>query len=117
MCEASEKNIVNLFTKDNHHRNLIVIFITQNLFHQGLQEVSLKSSYIVVFKNPRNKAQMQLLMRQICPENPHYVQKAYADATWWLHGYLLIDHNQLPPENCRLRTDEGHQIVCVPRLK
>ena len=121
MCEASGKNIVNLFTKGSHHRNLSVIFITQNLFHRGLREVSLNSSYIVVFKNPRDKAQMQFLARQICPENPRYVQEAYADATSRPHGYLLIDLKQLTPENYRLRTnifpDEGHQIVYVPRTK
>ena len=121
MCKAPGKNIVNLFTKGSHHRNLSVIVITQNLFPRGLREVSLNSSYIVVFKNPRDKAQMQYLARKICPENPRYVQEVYADATSRPHGYLLIDLKQLTPENYRLRTnifpDEGHQIVYVPRTK
>lgn len=121
MCEASGKSIVNLFTKGSHHRNLSIIFISQNLFHKGLREVSLNSSYIVVFKNPRDKAQIRCLARQICPENPRSVQEAYADATSRPHGYLLIDLKQSTPENCRLRSnifpDEGHQVVYVPRAK
>ena len=36
MIDASkDKRIVNLFTRGSHHRNLSVIYIEQNLFHQG----------------------------------------------------------------------------------
>ena len=36
MIDASkDKRIVNLFIRDSHHRNLSVIYIVQNLFHQG----------------------------------------------------------------------------------
>ena len=36
MIEAGKDNwIKNLFTKGSHHRNLSVIYIVQNLFHQG----------------------------------------------------------------------------------
>ena len=36
MTDASkDKRIVNLFTRDSHHRNLSVIYIVQNLFHHG----------------------------------------------------------------------------------
>ena len=30
-----DKRIVNLFTRGSHHHNLSVIYIVQNLFHQG----------------------------------------------------------------------------------
>ena len=36
MIDASkDKRFVNLFTRGFHHRNLSVIYIVQNLFHQG----------------------------------------------------------------------------------
>ena len=39
MIDASkDKRIVNLFTRGSHHRNLSVIYIVQNLFHQGIRE-------------------------------------------------------------------------------
>ncbi|CAH3175255.1 unnamed protein product [Porites lobata] len=39
MIDASkDKRIVNLFTRGSHHRNLSVIYIVQNLFHQGKVE-------------------------------------------------------------------------------
>ncbi len=50
MIEAGKDNrIVNLFTKGSHHRNLSVIYIVQNLFHQGKgnRSISLNSHYLV----------------------------------------------------------------------
>ncbi|CAH3183243.1 unnamed protein product [Porites lobata] len=35
---SKDKRIVNLFTRGSHHRNLSVIYIVQNLFHQGKVE-------------------------------------------------------------------------------
>lgn len=117
MAEAG-KSVVTMFTRGSHHRNLIIFFLTQNLFHQGQREISLNANYVVVFKNPRDNAQIAHFARQICPENARYVQEAYLDATSRAHGYLLFDLKQSTPENCRLRTnifpDEGHEIVYVP---
>ena len=59
MIDASkDKRIVNLFTRGSHHRNLSVIYIVQNLFHQGKgsRSISLDSHYLVLFKNPRDNA-------------------------------------------------------------
>ena len=68
MIEAGKDNrIVNLFTKGSHHRNLSVIYIVQNLFHQGKgnRSISLNSHYLVLFKNPRDKLQILTLAEQI----------------------------------------------------
>lgn len=105
MTEASGKTVVNMFTKGSHHRNMSIIFITQNLFHHGLREISLNANYIVVFKNPRDKAQIQYLSRQIYPENSRFAIEAYLDATSKPYGYLLFDLKQSTPDNLRLRTN------------
>lgn len=121
MREASNNAVVDLFTKGSHHKNLSVIFITQNLFHQGhgQRDISLNANYIVVFKNPRDRAQIQHLARQIYPENPRFLQEAYHNATSAPHGYLLLDLKQSTPDNCRFRTcifpDDPHHFVYVPR--
>ena len=51
---GKDKRIVNLFTRGSHHRYLSVIYIVQNLFHQGkgIGSISLNSHYLVLFKNP-----------------------------------------------------------------
>jgi len=43
------KEVCNLFTKGSHHRNISVILITQNLFHQGqfCRDISLNAKYLV----------------------------------------------------------------------
>ena len=70
MIEAGKDNrIVNLFTKGSHHRNLSVIYIVQNLLHQGKgnRSISLNSHYLVLFKNPRDKLQLLTLAKQMYP--------------------------------------------------
>lgn len=120
MRESSDKTVVDIFTKYSHHKNLSVIYLTQNLFHQGRgqRDISLNAHYIVVFKNPRDRAQIQHFARQLYPDNVKFIQEAYHDATNIPHGYLLIDLKQETPENCRVRTcifpDDAINYVYVP---
>lgn len=118
MHESNSKSIISLFTKGCHHRNLSVIFISQNIFHKGLREISLNSSYIVFFKNPRDSSSIRYLARQIYPEKSKYVIESYVDATSKPYGYLLIDLKQSTPSEYRLRTDifpDQFQIFYLPK--
>ena len=49
--EVVSMDICGLFTKGNHHRNINVILITQNLLNQGkyCRGISLNAKYVVVF--------------------------------------------------------------------
>lgn len=120
---SSGSSIVNLFTKGSHHNNLSIIFITQNVFHQGKgqRDISLNAQYIVIFRNLRDRAQIQHLARQLYPEDPRFLQEAYWDATSRPFGYLLLDLKQETPDNCRYRAcifpDDKHQYVYVPKKK
>ena len=66
---GGDNQIVNLFTRDSHHRNLSVVYIVQNLFYQGKgsRSISLNSHYLVLFKNPRDKLQILTLAKQMYP--------------------------------------------------
>ena len=66
MRKSSSDVILDLFTKDSHHKNVSVIFVTQNVFHEGKaqRDISLNTKYLVFFKNPRNRAKIQHLARQ-----------------------------------------------------
>ncbi|KAF4532663.1 hypothetical protein B566_EDAN002898 [Ephemera danica] len=107
LMHEADKRVVDLFTKGSHHRNISVLFITQNLFHQksGARDISLNAHYMVIFKNPRDAAQISYLGRQITPENPKFLVEAYRDATANPHGYLLIDLKQDTPDVLRFRTN------------
>ncbi|RLU21195.1 hypothetical protein DMN91_005568 [Ooceraea biroi] len=80
---SSSDTIVDLFTKGSHHKKLSVILISQNRFHQGRgqRDISLNANYIVVFKNPRDRAQIRHLARQVFPDDPKFLEEAYYDAT------------------------------------
>ncbi|EFA11822.1 hypothetical protein TcasGA2_TC005055 [Tribolium castaneum] len=121
LMREANGSVVDIFTKGSHHRNLSVFNITQNLFYQGKgqRDISLNANYIVYFKNPRDKAQINFLARQIFPENIKFVQESYKDATMRPHGYLLIDLKQNTPDDFRIRTnilpDEEPCYVYIPK--
>jgi chemotaxis response regulator CheB len=123
LMRESDNRVVDLFTRGCHHRNLSVFFITQNIFHQGKgqRDISLNAHYIVLFKNPRDKAQIKHLAQQVCPENVKFLQESYRDATDKAHGYLLLDLKQSTPEDFRFRTNifpsDEQQIVYVQKFK
>ena len=62
--------VCDLFTKGSHHRNLSVILITQNFFHQAphCRDISLNAKYLVALKNVRDSNQFTYLARQVLPE-------------------------------------------------
>lgn len=121
LMRESDGRVVDLFTKGSHHRNLSVFFITQNLFHQGKgqRDISLNSSYIIYFKNPRDKTQIRYLARQVRPDNPKFIEDAYNDATSNAHGYLMIDLKQNTSDMLRFKTNifpsDSFCIVYVPK--
>ena len=108
MIEAGKDNrIVNLFTKGSHHRNLSVIYIVQNLFHQGKgnRSISLNSHYLVLFKNPRDKLQILTLAKQMYPSETAWFIKEYEQAVRRPYGYLFVDLRPTTTDSCRLRTN------------
>lgn len=103
----SSKKVCELFTRGSHHRNISVISISQNIFHQGkhCRDISLNAKYIVVFKNPRDQTQFLHLARQLYPENTKDLLRVYKEATNKPYGYLLIDLSQGIYEFLRFRTN------------
>ena len=55
--EVYSKDVCDLFTKGSHHRNISVILITQNVFHQGLfcRAISLNAKYSVALKKSETR--------------------------------------------------------------
>ena len=108
MIEAGKDNrIVNLVTKGSHHRNLSVIYIVQNLFHQGKgnRSISLNSHYLVLFKNPRDKLQILTLAKQMYPSETAWFTKEYEEAVRRPYGCLFVDLRPTTTDRCRLRTN------------
>ena len=121
MNEANQ-NICNLFTKLSHHRNVSVVFVTQNLFHKNpfVRTMNLNTHYIVMFKNPRDAGQVANLARQMYPGKSKFVVEAYKDATKDPYGYLLFDMDSTTDENYRIRTkifpDDDRSYAYIPKV-
>ena len=97
-----------LFTKVARHREVTVLFLTQNLFHQGGKHRTrnINTHYLVLFKNPRDKTVIDYIARQAYPNNRKFLMNAYHDATDDKpHGYLFLDFTQQCPESLRVKTD------------
>ena len=99
--------ISEIFTRGSHHLNLSVCFLTQNLFfsNKHMRTISLNTHYLVLFKNPRDCAQISFLSRQIYPEKPKFLVDAYRDATSKPYGYLFLDLKSDSDEKLRVLSD------------
>ena len=115
--EAS-KDVTNMCIRAAHHKPCFVIIISQNLFPAGKEARtrSLNTHYFVIFKNPRDKQQFEILARQISPRHSKNLIAVYEDATRQPHGYLLIDFTQECPDDIRYRTNVLDTPVIVYRL-
>jgi hypothetical protein len=120
--EVYSKQVCTLFTKGSHHRNISVLLITQNLFHQGTycRDISLNTKYLVLLKNTTDKQQFTHLAGRVYPENNKSLYEAYLDAIDKAHGYLVLDSTQDTDDKLRYRThifpDEHPVIFYVPPI-
>ena len=106
MAEAGDsKSVAKPFAQGSHHRNMTVIFLVQNLFHQAKQmrNISLNSHYMVLYKNLRDHGQIHALSYQMYPSEKPFLGDAFADATAAQHSYLLLDFHPETPEHLRVR--------------
>ena len=107
LMQETNQTVANIFTKVSHHRNVSVLYLTQNLFPKNkfARTISLNSHYLVLFKNPRDAGQFAVLARQMYPNGSKFAIEAFRDATEKAFGYLLVDLKPDTEENHRLRTD------------
>jgi len=80
--EVYSKDVCDLFTKGRRHRNISVILISQNLFHQGrfCRDISLNAKYSVALKNVRDKSQFNTWRDKCTPKTA----KVYTIRIWKL---------------------------------
>ena len=66
---GSDKNVLDLFTKDSHHQKITVIYLCQDLFPNGkfAKTISRNAHYIIAFKNPRDQLGLRNLLQQSFP--------------------------------------------------
>ena len=107
---GKDQRIINFFTRGSHHRNLSVIYIVQNVFHQGKgsRNMSLNSHFL----------QVLTLAKQMYSGCTNFFLKQYEEAVRRPYGYLLIELKTTTQDGCRLRTnvlpgEEGFNQVAM----
>ena len=94
MTEAKcDQRIADLFTKGSHHKNISIVYLTQNVFPQGkaCRDIALNTLYLVLFNNPIDRQQVATLARRIYPSTSAMFMKRFKEATSRPFGYLVID--------------------------
>jgi hypothetical protein len=107
MQELAKSELVEkLFTKWSHHHNISVIFVAQNMFYNSaiMRTLNVNAHYLILMKNPRDRAQVINLAKQIYPYNIKFLVEAYMDATKPAYGYIKIDLTPDTPENLRIQS-------------
>lgn len=111
---SSDNTVANLFKRGCHHRNLSVMFIVQNLYFQGKKSVDIRrnSLYVVVFKNPQDKLQIQRFAQTAFPGKVAYIMQLYE--ALGPHEYLVFDFTQGANDDIRIRTGitKGEKLQC-----
>ena len=114
MISCTVRVEISYFT-NGRHLNLSVVFVSQNLFYTGKKciTISLNSTDIVVFKNPRDPSQVRHLACQMFPSKPKYLQAAYEEETKDLYRYLFLDFHPNSPEFARVRENIFPHDCCL----
>lgn len=113
--EATE-DTAKLFSVGSHHYNVNIIFICQNLFtkNQYFREISLNSTYVVLFKNIRDKLQISNFAKQFAPGKTKPFINLFRKATAKPHSYILLDNHQKTADEHRILsnflTEDGNPI-------
>jgi hypothetical protein len=101
-----DKFMAKLFTVFSHHYRISVFLLTQNLFVQTpiYRTISLNTTYITCFRNPRDMSQINSLAKQIAPGKPQYIVASYREATRAPHSYMFFDFHQRTEDLIKVRS-------------
>lgn len=80
---VQSEDCVHLFTVTSHHRNVSLIFLTQNLYppRKYSRTISLNCLNVILFKNYRDSRQVITFGSQIVPGKSSFFKSAYELAT------------------------------------
>ena len=111
---SSDKNVLDLFTKDSHHQQITVIYLCQDLFPTGkfAKTISRNAHYIVAFKNPRDQLGLRNLLQQPYPTQFREVLNTFRQVTDERpFAYMVLDLHPASRDDQRILSnvlkDEG----------
>ena len=118
---GNNKLITEFFTKRTHHENVSIIFITQNLFHEGKERKNFvkNTTYLCIFNSPLDQTISYYLGRKLLPKHSKIFINIFSRAVKTPHGYLFIDGHQRTPSDAMFRSDMFGMVqnVYIPQIK
>ena len=88
-----DKRVLDLFTKDSYHRNITVLYLTEDLFPLGKfsKTINRNAHYIVAIKNPRDQTGIRTILLQAFPARWRQVLRLFKRVMSRPFGYLMLD--------------------------
>lgn len=106
MKDVGEKYLSDLFTKKMHHRDLIVVFLTQNIFEKHLIIARKNSQYMFLMKQKATSRDIKTIGQQLEDKGmSNYFYDAFKKATAKKHGYFFVDNHPQSEDELKYRTD------------
>ena len=101
---GQDKRVLDLFTKDSHHRNITVLYLTQDLSPPGKFSKTIKRNahYIVAFKNPRDQTGIRTILLQAFPNRWRQALRLFKRVTFCPFAYLMLDIHPALDDRYRL---------------
>ena len=101
---GSDKRVLDLFTKDSHHRGITALYITQDLFPPGkfAKTINRNAHYVICFKSPRDKTGIRHLLLQAYPEKWRQVLHLFLKLTSRPFGYFMLDLHPASDDRFRI---------------
>ena len=110
-----DHRIANLLIKVRHHRDISVVYLTQNFFPQGktCRDIALNTQCMVLFNNPIDRQQVATLARRIYLSTGAIFMKRLEQAISHPYGYLVRDLKSSTPEKDKLHTKIFEKRKCL----
>ena len=114
---GQDKQVLDLFTKDSHHRNITVLYLMQDLFLPGKfsKTINRNAHYLIAFKHPRDQTGIRNVLTQAFPTDWRDKLELFQRVTSRPFGYLMMDLHPASDDRFRfwshLTSREGHPQV------
>ena len=113
---GQDKRVLDLFTKDSHHRKITVLYLMQDLFPPGKfsKTINRNAHYILAFKNPRDQTGIRTILLQAFPDRWRQVLRLFKRITsrpfgYWYFIYWLFDYESF---NAPRRSSASPYLAC-----
>ena len=108
---GNDKRVLDLFTKDFHHRGITALYLTQDLFppDKYSKTINRNAHYAICFKSPRDKTGIRNLLLQVYADKWRRVLKLFLRLTARAFGYFMLDLHPVSDDRFRVWSQHKRQ--------